>query len=404
MKAFPLLAARVFGAPLAIEQKKLEVIVNVVGPRLAGFSYDDDDDDEEDDTSGGGFTVTDDGVAIIDISGTLVSKSSGMNALSGLTSYQDLRSSLQTALDDPAVCGIVLAIDSPGGEVAGLFDLADWLYSARGSKPIVASVDCAASAAYLLASCADEVYVSRAATTGSIGIICLHLDRSAADAQNGLKYSAIYAGARKNDGNPHEPLNDDARTALQARVDQMNDLFVTDVARNRGLAPAAVLKMDAGVFLGTAGIEAGLADQVGTIDDAIAAAADPMTSAASAANSMKGKQRMTTKTADAANAAEALKKLEAAHAEGIAYAASIIDLCALAGKPDAAAGFIQAKKTQDEVRADLLAQKVKEQADGLNTASLPGGKSGAGVETPQGKARPWRDVLGAMVGLKRQAS
>jgi len=268
MTALPRIASRIFGEPLAIELKKLEIIVAAIEPRLRGSSISENDDENGEDPTDAGYEVID-GVAVIDISGTLVSKSSWMNSQSGLMSYSSVQARFDAALNDPTVGGILLAIDTPGGEVSGMFDLAARMYQARGEKPICAVVDCACSAGYLLASAADQILVSRTGAVGSIGIIALHRDQSGADQQNGLSYAAIYAGDRKNDGNPHAPLSAAAKISIQGRIDQVYDMFTADVARNRKRTDSSIRGTQAQIYLGQSGVDVGLADSVGSIDTAM---------------------------------------------------------------------------------------------------------------------------------------
>jgi signal peptide peptidase SppA len=204
------------------------------------------------------------GVGIIDISGGLIYKGYGWF---WETSYLDIRRAFQSALADPAVKSILFDIDSPGGEVAGVFDLVDEIYSARGYKPIVAMAnEDAFSAAYAIASAADEVYLTRTAQVGSIGVIAIHADQSGYDAQLGVKYTAIYAGERKNDFNPHEPLNDLARESIQAHINTIYDLFTTTVARNRGIDQNVIKDTQAAIFSGGDAVRMGLADGVKTFE------------------------------------------------------------------------------------------------------------------------------------------
>jgi ClpP class serine protease len=129
------------------------------------------------------------------------------------------------------------------------------------------------SAAYALASAADRIIVPRTGGTGSIGVICMHVDFSKALDGAGIKVTFITSeGAdRKADGHPEIPLSAEAYAALQADIDEMGQLFYDTVARNRGLAAAAVRDLKAATFLGAKGVDAGLADAVMAPDAAFRA-------------------------------------------------------------------------------------------------------------------------------------
>jgi capsid assembly protease len=284
----PHLAARVFGVPLMIHSDKLMVILDAIGPRLGLRDHvvveglpvvvtrpaADDDEDEDFPLAAGRkpYPVTPEGIAVITISGTLVKKASWMDAESGLQSYETLRTMLADAREDPGIRGVLLDVDSPGGEVGGLFDLADDVYAVREQKPCYAIAnDEAFSAAYALASSAQRLFITRTGGVGSIGVIAVHMDQSGFDEKMGRKYTAVYAGARKNDFSTHQPLSHDARANLQGEIDRLYEMFVASVARNRGLPAALIRKTDAGLYWGEKAISAGLADQVGSFDDALAA-------------------------------------------------------------------------------------------------------------------------------------
>jgi signal peptide peptidase SppA len=286
----PHLAARVFGVPLMVQIDKLMVILDAIGPRIGLREHlvveglpvvvtrpaqNDEDDEEEILSLASGrkpYPVTPDGIAVLTVSGTLVKKASWMDAESGLQSYESIRTMLADARDDPGIRGILLDVDSPGGEVGGLFDLADEVHAVGAQKPCYAVAnDEAFSAAYALASSAQRLFVTRTGGVGSIGVIAVHMDQSGWDEKMGRKYTAVYAGARKNDFSTHQPLSDDARANLQGEVDRLYDMFVTTVARNRDLKPALIRNTDAGLFWGEKAISAGLADEVGSFDDALAA-------------------------------------------------------------------------------------------------------------------------------------
>ena len=128
------------------------------------------------------------------------------------------------------------------------------------------------SAGYSIASAADRIVVSRTGGVGSIGgVVTSHTDRSAALAAAGLKITFIHAGKHKVDGNAAEPLSSGARARIQARIDGLMAIFVAAVVRNRSLSEEAVRATEALTFTATAAVENGLADEIGSLDEAVSA-------------------------------------------------------------------------------------------------------------------------------------
>ena len=210
------------------------------------------------------------GIAVIPVHGALSKRAGFFDAFFGLTSYEVLEETLERALHDPDISGILLDIDSPGGEVSGLFDLADFIYASREIKPIWACAnDDAYSAAYAIASSAEKIFVTRTGGVGSIGVIATHIDQSSFDEKLGVKYTTIFAGDRKNDFTPHAELTNEASKLLQKEVDRLYGLFTSLVSRNRGLSDAQVRNTEAGLFFGENALSAGLADQIMTLPDAL---------------------------------------------------------------------------------------------------------------------------------------
>lgn len=276
LPTMPYLASRVFGTPLLIHPRKLEVILSVVGPRM-GMVVPETSAQLAQIPPPERVMRTDlqvPNIAVISILGTLVRRTGAMDAASGLTSYASISAQINAAINDPNVDAVLLDIDSPGGEAGGAFDLADEIVSARSTKPIWAVAnDDAFSAAYAIACSAERIYLTRTGGVGSIGVIALHVDQTQRDALDGYRYTAIYAGDRKNDLSPHLPLSNEASTALQTEVDRLYEMFVTTVATNRGLDTQAVRDTQAGLFYAGDAIEAGFADAIGTADDALRALA-----------------------------------------------------------------------------------------------------------------------------------
>ena len=206
-----------------------------------------------------------DGIAVIEIAGTLVHRGAWIGQSSGLTSYEGIAAQLQAALADPGVRGIALDIDSFGGEVAGAFDLADRIRAARVQKPVHAFVaEHALSAGYVLASQADRIILPRTGAVGSIGVVALHTDMSGALDQKGIAVTLIHAGAHKVDANPYQPLPEAVHDQMQRELEVVRFLFAETVAAGRGdrLTHAAALATEAAVFRGADAIAAGLADDL----------------------------------------------------------------------------------------------------------------------------------------------
>ena len=371
MTLLPHLAARLFGVPLAIHRPKLDVILAVLGPRV-GLS---------DLAAGPGYTPptramsgSPPGVAVIPIHGTLVRRTVGLEAESGLTSYAGLAAQLDAAIGNPEVSAILLDIDSPGGESGGVFDLADRIRAASQIKPVWAVAnDMAFSAAYALASAASRVFVSRTGGVGSIGVIAMHVDQSEKDAQDGVHYTAVFAGDRKNDLNPHEPISSEAHAFLKGEVNRIYGLFVETVARHRGIEASAVRDTEAGLFFGQAAVAMGLADAIGTFDEALAqllASLSPnptpvavATRAGSFCNHPK--ESLMNDRTDPAALDRPLADPAGSPAQppaatlSVADAVEIAQTCTLAGRTDLIAGFLEANTAPATVRSRLLSAKAE---------------------------------------------
>ena len=373
MTVLPHLAARLFGVPLAIHRPKLDVILSVLGARIGLADL----------AAPVGYTPAarapgppSGKVAVIPIHGTLVRRTSGIEAESGLASYTGIAAQLDAALASPEIAAILLDIDSPGGESGGVFDLVDRIRAASEVKPVWAVAnDMAFSAAYALASAATRVFVARTGGVGSIGVIAMHVDQSVKDAQDGVRYTAVFAGERKNDLNPHEPISNEAHAVLKAEVDRIYDLFVETVARHRGLDADAVRATEAGLFFGPDAVATGLADAVGSLDDALTQLTQSLSplptqvATASQAGFLRNHQMessMNDRTDPAASdrpladpAGSHPQPSTTATALTMADAVEIAQTCTLAGRTDLIAGFLEAQSSPAQVRSQLLAAQAE---------------------------------------------
>ena len=369
----PHLASRLFGTPLLIHPPKLDVILSVVGPRMSLATVSDMPPMDMAAFQRPARTATPEGIAVIPIHGSLVKRALGMDAASGLTSYSEIASMLDAALADPQVRGILLDIDSPGGEASGSFELSRRVREVAAVKPVWAVAnDAAYSAAYALAASAQRLFVTETGGVGSIGVIALHVDQSVKDAKDGYRFTAITAGAHKNDYSPHEPLSDTARAELQGEVDRLYTLFTDHVAAMRGLDIGAVRATEAGLFFGNQAVTQGLADGVQTLDATLTEFHQFIHARNHSPSQVRGVIRAEAALphqeismpdsqdipqnpiADTIDLAEAEQLVAEAKREVTQTAQAIAELCLLAGCPGRAAEFIAAGNSQAEVRRVLI--------------------------------------------------
>jgi ClpP class serine protease len=373
------------------------------------------------------YALTADGIAIVPVMGVLSQRFDWLAALCGWTTYEGLAATLGATRDDYRVKGILLDVESPGGEAAGMLDAADAILASRSAKPIWAVANVYAfSAAYAIAGAAEKLFVPRLGKVGSIGAVAIHIDESAADKAQGLKYTPVYSGARKVDGWSHAPLGSDAQSEMQRGVDYARGQFAALVGRQGRMNAAAAMKTEAAVYHDQEAVDAKLADAVGSFDDALAqltqsvsprvrgtslaalaaAATQEMPEMTQAAEKPAPAPAATTKdTAQAApqppadaNAASASAGAappqpaatkeksetcpdcgremvvggEGANAPryGIAAVLETLDLCVLAGATAATArGFIAAKTAIPQVREKLTAAKA--QGSGRESELVP---------------------------------
>lgn len=199
------------------------------------------------------------GIAFIPVQGALLHKYN--HSWEGATGYDYIRARFDAALLDDDVKGIVFNIDSPGGQVAGNFELCDHIYANRDRKPMMALVDTMAySGGYSLASSVGRIVSTPSGGAGSIGVVMMHVSVARAMESYGVDINLIYAGKHKVDGSPFKELSAEAHARFQAGVDRSYDQFVSLVARNRGLDADAVKATEALTY------DAQEAKRIGLID------------------------------------------------------------------------------------------------------------------------------------------
>lgn len=209
-------------------------------------------------------------IHVLGLHGT-ISQRVGLLTGSGGTSTDEFGREFDQALADPDVKAILIDVDSPGGSVFGVHELSQKIYESRGKKPIVAIANSEAySAAYYVASAADELWVTPTGMVGSIGVLSMHVDWSKSNEQQGIGVTYIHAGKYKVEGNSDSPLDKEARAEMQRHVDRYYRMFVESVGRNRGTTPERVEgEFGQGRIVGVQeAVSRGMVHSVGTIRDA----------------------------------------------------------------------------------------------------------------------------------------
>lgn len=398
----PHLASRLYGTPLLVARSKLDIILAVLGDRIgwpepqAALPI----------PPPRVLPNAPAGIAVIPVYGTLVRRSVGLEAASGLTSYTELSAMLDAALSDSQVEGILLDVDSPGGEAGGVFELAQRIRAADAIKPVWAiASDSAFSAAYAIACAASRVYVTQTGGVGSIGVIAMHVDQTARDAQEGYRYTPITAGDQKNDFSPHEKLSTEAHARLQAEVDRLYGMFVDTVATMRKLESRFVRSTQAGLYFGPEAVKAGLADAEGNLEQALndftahlvaSRSRHTATRTLSAANPKEIHMTQEVETlpappeqipAIADNKTEDVSEVPTATDEVVkeavastrADAVAIAELCQLAGQPQRIAAFLAAGTSETQVRRMLLSAR----ADSVEISSVLHPDASAAPASPE---------------------
>jgi signal peptide peptidase SppA len=212
-------------------------------------------------------------VSVIPIFGVITYRESLRQQIFGGTSIERLKEQFRRALSDRSVRAIIFDVDSPGGEVAGIPELADEIFRSRATKKTIAVANPEALAgAYWLASAAEEFVVTESGQVGSVGVVAAHEDHSVALEKAGIRVTLIKAGRFKTDGNPFEPLANSCRDDMRLKVDAVYQMFVGNVARARRVKASTVRENfgEGRSVLARHAVVAGMADRVGTLDQTIA--------------------------------------------------------------------------------------------------------------------------------------
>lgn len=357
-----------------------------------------------------GKLAAENGVGFIRIAGELVNRGEWIGSYSNMVAYEGIEAQIRDAKNDPEVSSVILDIDSPGGEAGGMIGLAQQVRELAATKPTVAFInDMAASAAYGIASQANEIVGTPTMSVGSIGVVMVHLDHSKMLAERGISPTLIYRGARKVDGNPFEPLPADVKARFEEECEQIYTSFVGLVAEGRGMSEEAIRQTEARIFIGQKAVEAGLADRIASVDEVIADLSQKAGSATQPKEPKMANETETNPTASADNTAAINDAKKAGAAEGAAAASSRIS--AILGSEEAKGREDAAKELafnqpemSSEAAVKLLATMPKAEPEAkTETTKTPTieerasgeelGEEGKEVDAAASAKAMWREAL-----------
>ena len=328
------------------------------------------------------YCVSESGIAIIDVCGPLAKSPDFWDRVyEGASSYEEITMQVEDAATDPAVKGIVLRMNTPGGETSGAFEAAEVIEAASKIKPMCAVADDSMfSAGALLGMAAGEVWVAPiTGGVGSIGVIMQHVDYSGYLQKAGIKVTTIARGSHKADMSPTEPLTDSAMEEANKIMDALYGAFVSATAKRRRMSVESVMATEARLYFGADAVASGLADKVGTFREAMAAMESRVKAAASKTGFLMASAMTTTKgttsmsqVQDPTPVVDIGAARSSGMAEGVDYAQEVAALCELAGFASMTSQFLGNRTPIRDVRAQLLAKKAEPKAADVRTGVMPG--------------------------------
>ena len=351
-----------------------------------------------------------DGVAVISVMGPIFPRADFFTQISGATSIERLALLFGEAVAADDVKGIVLHIDSPGGQITGVHEFASQIFAARNIKPVIAYASgMCASAVYWIGSAAQRIVADATAELGSIGVVSAWTDDKEARKSRGLADYEVVSSQSPN--KRLDPASEKGRSVLQRRLDEYADIFIADVARHRGKRTATVLEQfgQGGMMLAAEAVKVGMADEIGSLEGVIAAlsgANDTKKTNRGALAARTNKETRMDRETLAQDHPELLAQIQAeARAEGKAEAAKEHEaaLATATATTQAIVGMVAGEEAASYVTtlaaANLTAEQIKLMAPMLKGAGFTSANVSAAEEQLKAKAEDSgsrADVLAAL--------
>ena len=269
---YPHLLQAVFNSPWAILPETLATIMEIVRYRADGGVLTAEEIQARIGSARRPVARQAGSIAVLPLHGPIAQRMNLMTAVSGGTSTEIFGRQFAALIAEPSIKAVVIEVDSPGGSVFGVDELATEMFKSRGTKPIIAQVNSMmASAAFWIGAAADEVVVTPGGFVGSVGVIMPHTDTSVRDEKEGVKTTLISAGKFKTEASEFEPLSDEAKESLQGIVDGVFDAFVKSLARSRDVSVSTVRSGfgEGRVVAAKKAVELGMADRVATMRETL---------------------------------------------------------------------------------------------------------------------------------------
>lgn len=358
-------------------------------------------------------------LAVVNISGSLVNGFAGFGRLFGVIGYGDIQQALAEISSNKDVTGVMLNIDSGGGQVDGVSDTGDAIRALDTVKPVFSYTGgTMASAALWLGASARQVMAAPTAQVGSVGTMIVHMERSKQLEQMGVKATVIRFGEYKALANPIEPLSEAGQKQLQSLADESGRIFVDYMAERRGTTAEAFQKKagEGRMFMGQKALDVGLVDKVVNLTGAISSAKTldkSGTQPQNRAHSRKGvNMKLSKKSVLAIAAGAALDKLglaepeanlEGVKLEGDALVAAEAEakeiLAAIDTRVTAAKAPLEVKVTELTAAAEKAATDVKAATDKVALAEAAATQIKGQLDTSAALAAKQAEIVKASISV-----
>jgi ClpP class serine protease len=327
-------------------------------------------------------SVIRDGIGIVPVHGPLFKKSNFWTDLFGASGYDQIHHDISVLAKTPGIKAIVLDIDSPGGEASGVGELAESIYQLRGKIPVHAYIGgTGASAAFWIASAAQEIHASPSAIIGSIGVQTA--------IRSGKNPNEIRFVSAQSPNKNRDPATEGGAAEVQRVINDLATVFIEQVARNRSITSEAVQNNygQGSVFVGASALRQGLADNLTTFEDLMSKVAKTDPAVESRPEATKDIPADLAEHFMALGRAEERSKTKAAILEDRKRAEEIRGLCHGRTSPEFCQSLIDSDLSAEQASYEILKRGLQTRKSGIELLK----ESEDSIEMPSAKPEPSAD-------------